>query len=85
MKDSEVEAVSACNKVTRSHLLKVNFLIDTACQTDCHILPPTQDKDYEWNEWEMRRKALKLANLRKCVTHSTQTVRLFMLDSLIVL
>lgn len=47
---------------------------DTACQTDCHILPPTQDKDYEWNEWEMRRKALKLANLRKCVTHSTQTV-----------
>ena len=30
--------------------------------------------EYEWNEWEMRRKAIKLANLRKCVTHSTQTV-----------
>ena len=34
---------------------------------------PFIDKNYEWNEWEMRRKALKLANLRKCVTNSSQT------------
>ena len=47
---------------------------DSGTQTDTHINEPNIDKDYEWNEWEMRRKALKLANLRKCITHSTQTI-----------
>jgi len=47
---------------------------DAGTQTDTHIKPSYIDKEYEWNEWEMRRKAIKLANLRKCVTHSTQTV-----------
>uniref|UniRef100_A0A6J0TJP5 Cilia- and flagella-associated protein 206 n=1 Tax=Pogona vitticeps TaxID=103695 RepID=A0A6J0TJP5_9SAUR len=46
---------------------------DTSTQTDTHILPPTIVKDYEWNEWELRRKAIKLANLRKKLTHSVQT------------
>lgn len=30
-------------------------------------------KSYEWNEWELRRKAIKLANIRARVTHATQT------------
>jgi len=47
---------------------------DADTQTDTHIMAPYIDKEYEWNEWEMRRKALKLANLRRYVTHSTQTV-----------
>ncbi|KAK6295086.1 hypothetical protein J4Q44_G00343120 [Coregonus suidteri] len=34
---------------------------------------PTFVKSYEWNEWELRRKAIKLANLRGKVTHSMQT------------
>ncbi|XP_061479269.1 cilia- and flagella-associated protein 206 [Rhineura floridana] len=46
---------------------------DTSTQTDTHILPPTIVKDYEWNEWELRRKAIKLANLRQKLTHSVQT------------
>ena len=46
---------------------------DSGTQTDTHINESYIDKEYEWNEWEMRRKALKLANLRKCVTDSSQT------------
>ncbi|KAH0622132.1 hypothetical protein JD844_024157 [Phrynosoma platyrhinos] len=46
---------------------------DSSTQTDTHILPPTIVKDYEWNEWELRRKAIKLANLRQKLTRSMQT------------
>ncbi|KAF6114547.1 hypothetical protein HJG60_010521 [Phyllostomus discolor] len=46
---------------------------ETSTQTDLHILPPTIVRSYEWNEWELRRKAIKLANLRQRVTHSVQT------------
>ena len=33
---------------------------DSASQTDTHILQPNINKSYEWNEWELRRKAIKL-------------------------
>ncbi|XP_066217424.1 cilia- and flagella-associated protein 206 [Saccopteryx leptura] len=46
---------------------------ETGTQTDTHILPPTIERSYEWNEWELRRKAIKLANLRQKATHSVQT------------
>ncbi|XP_074189379.1 cilia- and flagella-associated protein 206 isoform X3 [Rhinolophus sinicus] len=46
---------------------------ESSTQTDTHILPPTIVTSYEWNEWELRRKAIKLANLRKKITHSVQT------------
>ncbi|KAM4713458.1 cilia- and flagella-associated protein 206 [Anableps anableps] len=46
---------------------------DISVQTDTHPVDSYIDKSYEWNEWELRRKAIKLANLRKTVTHSVQT------------
>lgn len=46
---------------------------DSGSQTDTHLLEPNIVKSYEWNEWELRRKAIKLANLRTRVTHSMQT------------
>ncbi|NWV85113.1 CF206 protein, partial [Dasyornis broadbenti] len=46
---------------------------DSSTQTDTHILPPTIVRSYEWNEWELRRKAIKLANLRRKLTHAMQT------------
>lgn len=33
---------------------------DMGTQTDTHILETNIVKSYEWNEWELRRKALKL-------------------------
>ncbi|XP_072355892.1 cilia- and flagella-associated protein 206 isoform X1 [Scyliorhinus torazame] len=46
---------------------------DSCTQTDTHILEPNIVKSYEWNEWELRRKAIKMANLRQKVTHYMQT------------
>ncbi|XP_039266098.1 cilia- and flagella-associated protein 206-like [Styela clava] len=46
---------------------------DSGTQTDTHILEHNIVKDYEWNEWELRRKAIKLANLRTKLTKTVQT------------
>lgn len=54
-------------------LMKPTTKCDSGSQTDTHILPPTIVKSYEWNEWELRRKAIKLANLRRKLTHAMQT------------
>ncbi|KAJ7403715.1 UPF0704 protein C6orf165 [Willisornis vidua] len=54
-------------------LMKPIAKCDSSTQTDTHILPPTIVRSYEWNEWELRRKAIKLANLRRKLTHSMQT------------
>ncbi|NWQ79525.1 CF206 protein, partial [Columbina picui] len=54
-------------------LIKTTIKCDGSTQTDTHILPPTIVTSYEWNEWELRRKAIKLANLRRRLTHAMQT------------
>ncbi|XP_067150120.1 cilia- and flagella-associated protein 206 [Apteryx mantelli] len=54
-------------------LMKPITKCDSSTQTDTHILPPTIVTSYEWNEWELRRKAIKLANLRRKLTHAMQT------------
>ncbi|NWT56131.1 CF206 protein, partial [Erythrocercus mccallii] len=54
-------------------LMKPSPKCDSGTQTDTHILPPTIVRSYEWNEWELRRKAIKLANLRRKLTHAMQT------------
>ncbi|XP_041661850.1 cilia- and flagella-associated protein 206 [Cheilinus undulatus] len=46
---------------------------EISTQTDLHPLETNIDKSYEWNEWELRRKALRLADLFIKVSHSTQT------------
>ncbi|KAL8560336.1 hypothetical protein ACOMHN_006067 [Nucella lapillus] len=46
---------------------------DSGTQTDTHFMDSNIVKSYEWNEWELRRKAIKLANLRTKITSSMQT------------
>ncbi|XP_055492025.1 cilia- and flagella-associated protein 206 isoform X2 [Leucoraja erinacea] len=46
---------------------------DSSTQTDTHILEPNIVRSYEWNEWELRRKAIQMANLRQKVTRYMQT------------
>lgn len=43
-------------------------------QTELHPMPYIKDKKYTWNMWDMRRMAIKLADLQKCATKSTQTI-----------
>lgn len=41
-------------------------------QTDTHPVETHIDKSYEWNEWELRRKAIKLVSqTHTCLTVST--------------
>ncbi|XP_051954118.1 cilia- and flagella-associated protein 206 [Xyrauchen texanus] len=46
---------------------------DSCTQTEIHPLETNIVRSYDWNEWELRRKAIKLANLRNKVTRSMQT------------
>ena len=50
-----------------------NNSITRGLSTQVHPVESHIDPDYEWNEWEMRRKAIKLANLRTRITHGVQT------------
>ena len=52
---------------------KPQMKADFGTQTDTHFYEKNIVKNYEWNEWELRRKALKLANLRRRLTKSVQT------------
>ncbi|XP_063079816.1 cilia- and flagella-associated protein 206 [Engraulis encrasicolus] len=54
-------------------LVKPISKCDSSTQTDTHLLESNIVKSYEWNEWELRRKAIQLANIRRTVTHSMQT------------
>ena len=46
---------------------------ETSTKTPIHLNEKTLASSYHWNDWVLRRGALQLANLRKCVTKSQQT------------
>eukprot|EP01036_Dinobryon_divergens_P026136 gene26135-34748_t len=46
---------------------------DAATDTPTHIIETYIDVNYHWNEWELRRRALKVVNLKGCKTTSQQT------------
>ncbi|XP_018655069.1 hypothetical protein Smp_135170 [Schistosoma mansoni] len=48
--------------------------VDCGVQTVLHPIETYIDKNYHWNEWELRKNALKLVNLRKKATASVQTI-----------
>ena len=48
-------------------------MVDSDCQTPTHFVEKYVDPKYLWNEWDLRRQALQLANLRNMTTVSTQT------------
>ena len=50
-------------------------LMDKGCQTVDHIYPNGYiDPNYVWNEWELKKRAIKLADIKKKKTVSTQTL-----------
>jgi hypothetical protein len=48
-------------------------MADAGVETPVHFVERHIDPRYEFSEWALRRRAIKLANLRKCATHSAQT------------
>ncbi|KXS12612.1 UPF0704 protein C6orf165 [Gonapodya prolifera JEL478] len=52
---------------------KLAMVAEVGSQVDTHIMDSNIDTKYQWNEWELRRRALVLVNLKTKRTHSTQT------------
>ena len=48
-------------------------MVDASTETPLHFVEKNIDPNYDWNEWGLRRRALQIANLRKCATDGTQT------------
>jgi hypothetical protein len=48
--------------------------VDGGCQTETHAIESHKDYKYEFSEWKLRSRALKIADLRSKITHSTQTI-----------
>lgn len=48
-------------------------MVDKSNETPVHFIERNIDPSYSWNEWELRRRALQVANLKKCKTTSMQT------------
>lgn len=70
MKMYEIQTTSTCD-------VPVDLVKQTCeqeVQTELHPIPYHKDERYMWNVWDIRRKAIQLANLRKCTTTSAQTM-----------
>ncbi len=46
---------------------------DASTGTPTHFVESYIDINYHWNEWELRRRALKIVNLKNCLTNGAQT------------
>ena len=46
---------------------------DASTETPTHFVERNIDVNYSWNEWELRRRALQMTNIRKCRTKGQQT------------
>jgi len=49
------------------------FTKDVGTETPLHFQDSYIDLNYHWNEWELRRRALKIVNLKNCKTKGQQT------------
>jgi len=56
-----------------NHAASSTYKVSTGCQTPQYINTSIPDPHYHWNEWELRRQALHLADLSKKKTVSSQT------------
>lgn len=83
---SNPELIIFLNKLDdlKSHKNELHYVGSSTCpssitskevetQTETHPIPSNIDKNYHWNIWDLRRKAISLAYLMKCGTNSTQT------------
>ena len=50
------------------------LLFDKEVETPLHFIEKNIDANYCWNEWELRKKAIQLADIRKKKTKATQTI-----------
>lgn len=49
-------------------------MVDKGCETPLHFIEKNLDPNYYWNEWDLRRKAIQMANIRNKQTKACQTI-----------
>ena len=49
-------------------------MLDKGIETPVHFIEKNLDPNYCWNEWELRKKAIQMANIRKTQTRADQTI-----------
>lgn len=49
------------------------LMVDKGGQCPTHFVEKNIEPNYHWNEWDLRKKALQMANIRKKLTVTTQT------------
>jgi hypothetical protein len=57
----------------QEHQKKGKKSVEVEIQTELHPVPSYKDEKYVWNLWDLRRKAIELADLRRKKTTSSQT------------
>ncbi len=67
------QAVPQCNLHTLLAPAGKTLKVDFSTQTPTHFVEQNIVRDYEWNAWVLRRRALALAEMKRKRTHSTQT------------
>jgi hypothetical protein len=54
--------------------LSTKLMVDKSVDTPTHFLDRKIDPNYCWNEWDLRRKAIQMANIRNKQTKACQTI-----------
>lgn len=54
--------------------IKNKLMLDKGVETPTHFVQKNMDPNYCWNEWELRKKAIQMANIRKTQTRGDQTI-----------
>jgi len=54
--------------------LSNKLMVDKGIETPTHFVEKNIDPNYCWNEWELRKKAIQMANIRKKRTKACQTL-----------
>lgn len=49
------------------------LMVDKKNETPVHFIEKNIEPNYHWNEWDLRKKALQMANIRRKLTVTTQT------------
>ncbi|KAI8801190.1 hypothetical protein BJ742DRAFT_779542 [Cladochytrium replicatum] len=69
-----VDALERAKSFTKQKMLgRLPLVSEAGTQVDTHIVDTFVDPNYEWNEWQLRRRGLMLVNLKNKKTHSVQT------------
>lgn len=71
-----VDTLENANSFTRQQMMsQIPIVCEAGSQVDTHLVAHEIHLNYKWNEWDLRRDALMLVNLKKKVTHGSQTAQ----------